>query len=161
MPSKYDKEYYKKNKKKHLEWSKVYYLKNKEKLKKYARDYYKKHAVERREETNKKSRVNYIRDRDRKLEWQKQHHKKKRIEVLELLGGAICKICGFSDWRALHIDHVNGDGNEERRKYGWSNMKKQRQMILSSKSKYQVLCANCNFIKRYENKESKKRSIKD
>jgi len=37
-----------------------------------------------------------------------------RDEAIRILGGK-CSRCGFDDFRALQIDHINGDGAEERR----------------------------------------------
>jgi hypothetical protein len=72
-----------------------------------------------------------------------------RGKVIEYLGGC-CYICGFKDKRALQIDHINGGGTSERKKFGWSKMYK---LILSGAKGYQVLCANCNWIKRHTNNE--------
>ena len=78
----------------------------------------------------------------------KTHHQRLRASVLEFMGGE-CKKCGFSDWRALQIDHINGGGSRER------DGQVLYRIILKQgiQGKYQLLCANCNFIKRYENNE--------
>jgi hypothetical protein len=70
------------------------------------------------------------------------------------LGGK-CVKCGFSDVRALQIDHVNGGGGKEIRSIGVKKM--YSLAIRDSEHKYQLLCANCNWIKRHENKESTQR----
>jgi hypothetical protein len=65
-----------------------------------------------------------------------------------------CAKCGYSDIRALCIDHINGGGRKHAIKlrkmgtnlYPW--LIKQNFPI-----GYQVLCANCNNIKKIENKE--------
>lgn len=71
-----------------------------------------------------------------------------RIRLIEYLGGK-CVKCGFSDPRALQIDHINGDGNlmRTRSNHGWSQFYRE---IISKKydGKVQLLCANCNWIKR-------------
>ena len=80
---------------------------------------------------------------DRKLRY------KRRQQALDFLGGK-CATCGFSDWRALQIDHVNGGGTRE------SKGRAQSQLfhdVYVHKDKYQLLCANCNSIKRIENNE--------
>lgn len=67
----------------------------------------------------------------------------------------MCARCGFSDFRALQLDHVLGDGGKER-----AGRKKINRAIVRGQidiSRYQVLCANCNWIKRYENNEGKHR----
>lgn len=76
-----------------------------------------------------------------------------RKQALELLGGK-CKRCGFKDRRALHFDHVNGNGAEERRKEGnRQHLLMYRRIIAGERNLYQILCANCNCIKKVENKE--------
>lgn len=84
-----------------------------------------------------------------------------RREVLELIGNGRCAKCGFEDWRALHLDHINGGGNRDRVRglpmAVGLGLWKFRALILSdlavARAKYQVLCANCNWIKRHEAKE--------
>ena len=81
--------------------------------------------------------------------------KMEREEFIKVLGGK-CTKCEFSDWRALQVDHINGNGPEDRKKYGCSSRKYYRTVLESfakKENKYQLLCANCNWIKRYENKE--------
>jgi 5-methylcytosine-specific restriction endonuclease McrA len=76
------------------------------------------------------------RDRERKL----------RQEVLERFG-AKCAICGYDgDIRALEIDHINNNGNIERKKMRHSEILKR---ALEHSEEYQLLCANCNRIKEY------------
>jgi hypothetical protein len=63
-----------------------------------------------------------------------------------------CQRCGFSDFRALTLDHIDGGGNQHRRK------RKIRQLFMWVKRHnypkgFQVLCMNCQFIKREENNE--------
>lgn len=82
--------------------------------------------------------------------------KRYRIAVLEELGSQCIK-CGFKDIRALQIDHIHGGGKEERRAIPNTNEFYQK-VIDSYKKKeniYQILCANCNVIKRIVNKEHK------
>ncbi len=65
----------------------------------------------------------------------------------------VCVGCGFLDIRALHIDHVNGGGGKEAISFGGSYYKKIRKKLEEGSKDYQVLCANCNQIKRIENHE--------
>lgn len=70
--------------------------------------------------------------------------------IFEKFGG-ICMRCGFSDIRALQVDHIGGGGCSELR---GTNRKKYYTSVLFDKSgKYQLLCANCNWIKKHENNE--------
>lgn len=65
-----------------------------------------------------------------------------------------CGRCGYTDIRALQVDHVNGGGSivREVQKRNW--WKFYKEVALDKEGKYQLLCANCNWIKRYENKEN-------
>lgn len=53
------------------------------------------------------------------------------------------------NWRTLHIDHVNGNGHKERQalKSRWAYSRK---ILHDTEGLYQILCANCNNIKRLE-----------
>lgn len=88
------------------------------------------------------------------LEKEKLRRFKLRKSVIDRLGGE-CVHCGFTDIRALQIDHINGGGNKKRRHYGvfpYYNM--MMKMLLEDFLKeYQCLCANCNWIKRHTNDE--------
>ena len=68
--------------------------------------------------------------------------------------GQICCRCGFSDTRALQIDHVNDDGAAERLAKGrptWAGTDFYRSLKTRGWPEgYQTLCANCNMIKRQE-----------
>jgi len=86
----------------------------------------------------------------------KYYLRKLRKDTLEVLGGKCIK-CDFQDKRALQIDHVNGNGRKDRRERGSNNMRYYRKVtesFLNKENKFQLLCANCNWIKRVENKES-------
>jgi len=101
------------------------------------------------------SRANYAFQREIKRE----HRYKVRQEILGLLGGAVCVHCGYDkDWRALQIDHVDGGGRHDKRTWGGNtNLWTFRNWIIKNpdlwKGTYQVLCANCNWIKRFEKGE--------
>ncbi len=86
---------------------------------------------------------------------QLEKRKNMRAAILDFFGGK-CLRCGFSDPRALHLDHINGDGNKER-KVGKGNKWDQYRLILSdpetARARYQLLCANCNTIKQVERGE--------
>jgi len=102
----------------------------------------------------RKNQANY-RDKHRKQirQRQTQYHKKNRENLFSLLGDKCCR-CGFKDKRALQIDHINGGGIKERKLF---NAKDFHRVVLKSitnkESKYQLLCANCNWIKRHEQQE--------
>ena len=74
-----------------------------------------------------------------------------RCKAMEKHGGR-CIRCGFSDWRALQFDHIDGNGRTDRK--GVSSIAYMKRILTDSDGYYQLLCANCNTIKRYEDKEN-------
>jgi 5-methylcytosine-specific restriction endonuclease McrA len=73
---------------------------------------------------------------------------REREKLFEIYGHT-CVRCGFDDKRALTLDHKNNDGNIERAELG------ERGVYRKAKSsyqpdRYQILCMNCQFIKRTE-----------
>jgi len=71
------------------------------------------------------------------------------VAVLMFLG-VKCH-CGFNDMRALQIDHIHGGG---RREMAMRGPIARLQKVLKQPQDYQVLCANCNWIKKSERGES-------
>lgn len=88
-----------------------------------------------------------------------KNNKQRKIELLKLMGNK-CVRCGFHDLRALQIDHINGDGAIERaswKEFGGMALSQFYSLVSKSfssgENRYQLLCANCNWIKRSENRE--------
>lgn len=79
----------------------------------------------------------------------KRYREKLKNEIYEAYGGAFCKCCGNDRRECLQIDHINGGGsahlksiNNGKNIYTWLRKNKYPEG-------FQVLCANCNWIKRY------------
>lgn len=92
-----------------------------------------------------------------KIEEVKQKRKKIRNKQYALLKnkvfkvlGSQCKRCKIKDRRVLQIDHIAGGGTRERKKHGSIKILKK---ILDGEKGYQLLCANCNWIKKFNKKE--------
>jgi len=89
----------------------------------------------------------------------KMRHSFRSTERRKLVKGKIfsilghkCARCGFGDMRALQIDHVDGSGRKAKR--GISIDRFYREILENLHTgKFQILCANCNWIKREENNE--------
>ena len=79
----------------------------------------------------------------------KKYRDGQRQLILRFLGGK-CVKCSNSDWRVLQVDHLNGGGNRHRREAGCRQVWKD---AMENPQNYQLLCANCNWIKRYEENE--------
>ena len=85
----------------------------------------------------------------------KRNKKEHRAKIIVLLGSK-CSKCGFSDVRALDIDHINSNGTQERKQYKRDSYYLHILKAIRSGSKdYQLLCCNCNRIKMFENNEWK------
>lgn len=134
--SKYRREYYLANKERFAERKRIYREEHKEHNHLYAIQYYKKN---RKRLTD--GRTNYV--------------KLLRRKVVNLLGSKCIK-CGISDYRVLAIDHVNNDGSKERKIMKSISIFYTYLLNLNHEDKttffkrYQILCHNCNWIKRIE-----------
>lgn len=121
------------------EYMREYRLKNKDRIQEQIRDW---------------KRANNTRAR----ELNRNERLRLKMDVLShysILDTPICSQCGFSDIRALHLDHINNDGAASRRAitgsrttagttyYRWVRKN-------NYPDGYQVLCANCNYIKYME-----------
>src|SRR3990167_6132101 len=109
----------------------------------YARKWYREHREVAKERANKWYRENKERAKARIGKYGPLW----RYEVLLKLGSKCCR-CGFSDERALQIDHINGGGTKERSHhlFGPSYYRRVFDSILKNEGKFQLLCANCNWI---------------
>lgn len=68
--------------------------------------------------------------------------------------GSVCKCCGENELLFLQIDHVRGGGAQERKKFinigrAMSGYYEYLLTHPSLKKEYQLLCANCNFGRYY------------
>jgi len=99
-----------------------------------------------------KSYNSYIYSKD----YSKQARIEKRNFILKSMGNKCIK-CGFTDVRALQIDHINGGGTKEKQEIGegvpfYNYLIELIKLNIWQKG-YQILCANCNSIKKYDNRE--------
>jgi 5-methylcytosine-specific restriction endonuclease McrA len=80
--------------------------------------------------------------------------KRDRKFLIDFLGGK-CAGCGYSkDIRALQLDHKNSDGKKDRDRLGNRVTRYYVKHLEEAKEKLQVLCANCNTIKRIQYEEN-------
>lgn len=84
-------------------------------------------------------------------EQSKKSKVKQRLKLFEMYG-TVCSRCGFEDMRALSLDHVNNNGGEERRQLGERGVYKKAKDVYDPET-YQILCMNCQFIKRSEHSD--------
>jgi len=91
------------------------------------------------------------------IEQRKQYRADIKIKVFtHYCGGDVkCNKCPYTDIRALSIDHINGDGSEHRKLINKRGIGFYNWLIKNNYPEgFQVLCMNCQFIKRDENNES-------
>lgn len=92
----------------------------------------------------------YIRT-DKEIKRRQDYAANFKNKIFALLGDK-CMRCGFNDKRALQIDHINGGGKKQIRSMTWVNYYK---FVIKNPTLFQTLCANCNWIKRAENNETR------
>jgi len=131
-------------------------------VKKHKREYMKEYMQRPKvktyyEEYNQRSEVkkrirDYYRDYDQRPEVKKRRNESRRehniilrSQFLEMYGG-ICMCCGEKDIRFLTLDHVNGDGADDRRERSRAAILREALSDLNTE-KYQILCYNCNMGK--------------
>lgn len=102
-------------------------------------------------------------------DYHKEYRQRVREKLFEVYG-CRCAICGFDDKRALQLDHINGDGAEERGSRFVNGVRTSSKSIMSiwvmairvpDHTRYRILCANCNWIHRVENKLYLKRGKRE
>lgn len=108
---------------------------------------------------NKNEYMNKYYSRPDVLEKYRKQQENTKLAVFSTLGHRCIK-CGFDDIRALQLDHIKGDGAEWRRNHEHTaKSRRQYYNYLMQNPDYlltniQILCANCNWIKRHENNEN-------
>ena len=157
----YGKRYYRKHKRDRVGYNARYYQEHKEWYKNYAHQKWQGLSEEARERENLRSK-----------EWAKAHRGimrmsrrksslKLKTDVFRLVcrGEIKCCICGESRMDCLSIDHINGGGTQHRKALkqelnvgGGSGFYKWLRDHFQPAT-YQILCMNCQFIKKQELKE--------
>ena len=135
-------EYRRKNRERIRQYSKEYYQKNREKILQRTKKYRELHPEKKRQydREHRAERIQRDNERNRKL----------RLETMNKLGGSKCMDCGYSDIRALDIDHINGREGKSRRPIQAVCREILKMSQGEARAKYQVLCRNCNWIKHLE-----------
>ena len=141
MPSKYS-------------YMKEWRNKNKEHLQKYEKERWKNNKEKRKADFQNWRNDNLKRERKKKREYARKYREDIKLEVIQHYSNDKnqCSQCGYNDIRALEIDHINNDGNLHRKnlvKCGHATYQFLRKNNFPEG--FQVLCANCNWIKHIEN----------
>lgn len=107
------------------------------------REYFKKYRLAHPEETKARQRAWYLAHLAQAKARGSEYDQALKADALRILGRACsCAGCGISEPKFLTIDHIQGrpkgrrkEAIKEARASGWD------------KTKFQILCANCNFAK--------------
>ena len=146
------------------------YAKNKEKFKAYRKKYYEAHkeqyrllAIKKRPYLHEYHKKWWAKNKDKALDRKFIQRRERRKEIFEFLGNK-CTNCLMSDARVLQIDHINGNGSKERIAVGYGNFQTHQWHMFKKnpvdfRTRHQLLCANCNWIKRIEKQEQKTRKV--
>jgi len=81
--------------------------------------------------------------KNRRNELKREHNKNLREQFFEMYGG-VCMCCGEKDIRFLTLDHVDGNGKDDRRERSQEAILREALSNLNTE-KYQILCYNCNM----------------
>ncbi len=110
-----------------------------------------------KEERRKQDRVMYAAKKAALAVYKQQRLEEHKVAVFTLLGNK-CNWhegCTWTDPRALQIDHVNDDGNDERKRHGGDQISFYKRILRleNPQEKYQLLCACHNWIKAVEKRK--------
>ena len=115
---------------------------------------YKKWYEANKERVREMKRQSMLKRRQENPEIHRKHSRDSKAKLKAILFdmyGHVCIRCGFKDKRALTLDHKLNNGNKERKELGERGVyQKARDTFLPNE--YQILCMNCQFIKRCEDK---------
>jgi len=87
----------------------------------------------------------------------REYTRKRRLQLLEIVGKTKCINCGIKDPRVLQLDHIDGKGNLDKKRFVGSSHKLGYYIRNSGEAQrnLQILCANCHSIKTYESGDYK------
>ena len=168
----YDKKYYIQHKEQIKKRQRKYSIKHKKQIKKYQREWHANNPKYMKEwrinhpDYMKKWRTNHPEYRQseryiKQLTYKRTTYKRTREEIFSLLGGKCVNPYNLNhgdfinDIRCLQIDHIFGNGYQHRKKYEkiYRYYKTILEEIKAGSKDYQLLCANCNWIKCRKNNE--------
>lgn len=115
----------------------------------------------RRDEVRAVDRANYARHREEYATDQRERARRQRKATVALLGGKCansnCRhlnddgTLGCTDERLLQIDHPKKDGHIERKKMNITTVwRKVFESASRGENTYRLLCAQCNWLHRFE-----------
>lgn len=100
---------------------------------------------------SKRNKEGWKNHREKELERGRTKHYNYKMKALKTISGTdtpVCVKCGYSDMRALTINHKNGDGNKDVSRVAGIYI-----LVARGKRKIddlEIMCQNCNRIFEYE-----------
>jgi hypothetical protein len=101
----------------------------------------------RRDDFKERAKARYHTDRERLAAEQRPRSVKTRLklrqQMIEAYGG-VCACCGETAYEFLGLDHINGDGQHDRKTIGQKGLMYKLRQQSWPQGNYQLLCHNCN-----------------
>ncbi len=152
----YHKTYYARNRLKIRAKLKAWAIANPAKVKsarkKYIESHKEKHLESKRRWTNQNYAKKRLLIREKWSAWTRGH----KDAAYRKLGGK-CSVCSESRTPVLSIDHVHGDGALHRSTMNRNRKKLYDSILEDTQGRFQILCMNCQWMKRHEQQEYKKK----
>ncbi len=100
-------------------------------------------TIEKQRKSNRKS---YYKHRDKRLAKTKEYQQKLKLEVFTYYSGGTpkCACCKENIFAFLALDHINGGGEQSRKKNGTSYSYYAKLKKNGYPKGYRILCHNCN-----------------
>lgn len=80
----------------------------------------------------------------KKAAWARNKLRRKRLAIMERFGGPVCVCCGDERYDVLTVDHIEGGGGDDRRKYPEVSLYRKFLLTEADVNKFRILCFNCN-----------------
>lgn len=129
----------------HTEWQRRRRKEHPERYREYGRRYYHRHKHSRRWRNHRReyARRYYHLHPEYHQSYAREWHQKLKAAAIKHYGNA-CACCGESTYEFLCIDHINGGGNEQRRRLGCSRNFYSWLKKNGYPKGFRTLCHNCN-----------------
>ncbi|MBA7662760.1 hypothetical protein ES703_70793 [subsurface metagenome] len=100
-----------------------------------------------------KAHERYLKNKDQNIRNSSARYQQRKISLVAHYSSNTngCACCGESDIRFLSIDHINGNGNQHRKKIGCTSGENFYRWLIREgmPEGYQVLCYNCNMARAF------------
>ena len=110
------------------------------------RRYRKKHSERVKKKSREWQRKKWKEQPEKARQYQNEYRKKVRENLIIAYGGK-CVCCGETEMKFLALDHINNDGNKQRKEIG-SGIQMYLYIKRNMPKDIQVLCHNCNIAKK-------------